>query len=820
MPTTDEEKLIISLEARLSKYEREMKRATQISSQTARKIENDFSKLDRSMGRMGAGMKSFGAGLIGGLSAQALGRIIVDAAKAGAAIGDLSEQIGMSAEKIQILQHAANQTGSSADQMSEALKKFALETAKAATTGGDLKDVLDANGVAIEGNANLFEDYLRLIRDAPSDIERVRLIQLGFGRGADELLNTLRQGPSVIQEYGDSLERLGGPASQKTIDALGRLDDKFAATMTGIKTATLNMAANVEPVINAVADEVLQFVHQLEDIVETLRLLGDFEFSAAADLALRGREAEQARVDRERLETAEELARVEQEIVNTRVAINEGGFAGILNERLKVLEEERKVLKERQATLDTEQEIISARRRLEGQRRLSVAGPGGTTVVPGESSGGKSAADLAAGLIAEVEGFVSKAFFDTNAFRVGFSSDTMTSATGEVTRTTAESVSTVADAWRDLNRRIAEAQVTLIEKLGAEAYNRLTEGEKAALTSVLYHHGAGGFPSSLVTAAQSGAPGAVAAGIEALPGFRTRHLREASVAMGGDVKAYQDLIAADEKAADAAEKRAEEAAELVKRKREDLEQILTAREQELAFAQLELDYTGQSAQALEEQRVFLEEINRLKAAGLTIDEAAVARAHQFAEQLASVHAAQLKAEEAQTATIEQLDAMRDLSSDVFGGIISDLRAGASAGEIFANVLDKILSKLGDMAVSMLTEALFGAAGTAGTGLLGSLFGGLIPGRQHGGAVEAGSPYVVGERQPELFVPNVSGRIMPSVPRMGGASASIVNGQLRGVIDINPSPLFLTSVAQTSARMIAENNRRMPAYLADRQRRGI
>jgi hypothetical protein len=122
-----------------------------------------------------------------------------------------------------------------------------------------------------------------------------------------------------------------------------------------------------------------------------------------------------------------------------------------------------------------------------------------------------------------------------------------------------------------------------------------------------------------------------------------------------------------------------------------------------------------------------------------------------------------------------------------------------------------------MAVNMLVSSLFGPGGTAIPGLL----GGLIPGRASGGPVDAGSAYVVGERQPELFVPNVSGRIMPSVPRgIGAASTSIINGQLRGVIDINPSPLLLTSVATTSARMIAENNRRMPAYLADRQRRGV
>jgi hypothetical protein len=40
------------------------------------------------------------------------------------------------------------------------------------------------------------------------------------------------------------------------------------------------------------------------------------------------------------------------------------------------------------------------------------------------------------------------------------------------------------------------------------------------------------------------------------------------------------------------------------------------------------------------------------------------------------------------------------------------------------------------------------------------------GRATGGPVEAGHPYVVGEHHPELFVPNVNGTIVPSVPKYG------------------------------------------------------
>jgi hypothetical protein len=50
------------------------------------------------------------------------------------------------------------------------------------------------------------------------------------------------------------------------------------------------------------------------------------------------------------------------------------------------------------------------------------------------------------------------------------------------------------------------------------------------------------------------------------------------------------------------------------------------------------------------------------------------------------------------------------------------------------------------------------------------------GREHGGPVTAGQPYVVGEKRPELFIPNTSGTIVPEVPGgIGGPAVQI--GQL-------------------------------------------
>ena len=72
--------------------------------------------------------------------------------------------------------------------------------------------------------------------------------------------------------------------------------------------------------------------------------------------------------------------------------------------------------------------------------------------------------------------------------------------------------------------------------------------------------------------------------------------------------------------------------------------------------------------------------------------------------------------------------------------------------------------------------LLPASGGGGKGLggfLGSVLGGLF--RANGGPVKAGKPYIVGERQPELFVPRTSGTILPSTKIGGGDNTTnIVN----------------------------------------------
>jgi phage-related protein len=77
------------------------------------------------------------------------------------------------------------------------------------------------------------------------------------------------------------------------------------------------------------------------------------------------------------------------------------------------------------------------------------------------------------------------------------------------------------------------------------------------------------------------------------------------------------------------------------------------------------------------------------------------------------------------------------------------------------------------------------------GAIDNIFGG---GRANGGPVSSGKSYVVGERGPELFVPNTSGKIIPNGSSAGG---STINVTVNGAIDAEGTARTIVDVLNRS-----------------------
>lgn len=111
---------------------------------------------------------------------------------------------------------------------------------------------------------------------------------------------------------------------------------------------------------------------------------------------------------------------------------------------------------------------------------------------------------------------------------------------------------------------------------------------------------------------------------------------------------------------------------------------------------------------------------------------------------------------------ERLDDVVNTVTDSLGNAVVGLRS-------FEDALKSIGASLASNVLDFLVKDILLPG-------IGRRFG--IPGLQYGGVAQAGRAYVVGERRPELFVPNTSGYVYPSVPASSGQAVNItfqING---------------------------------------------
>jgi hypothetical protein len=154
----------------------------------------------------------------------------------------------------------------------------------------------------------------------------------------------------------------------------------------------------------------------------------------------------------------------------------------------------------------------------------------------------------------------------------------------------------------------------------------------------------------------------------------------------------------------------------------------------------------------------------------------------------------------------QMNQLWNTVSDRAGQEFADmvLTGRAAFGDLVDIVARSVLEIAARMAIiNPLMNMVFG--GSAGWQMLPTLFAG----RAAGGPVNAGDPYMVGERGPELFVPRTAGRIIP-------------NGTGGGQAPVTYAPTYNIAPGVTRAELLPilrQHGRAVAGAIAEAQRRG-
>lgn len=131
---------------------------------------------------------------------------------------------------------------------------------------------------------------------------------------------------------------------------------------------------------------------------------------------------------------------------------------------------------------------------------------------------------------------------------------------------------------------------------------------------------------------------------------------------------------------------------------------------------------------------------------------------------------------------EMIKSFQSIGASVDNAFKGMLTAGMSWKDGMKGIINSVINELWRLYVTqqivgMISNAiggLFGGGSIGGnTGGLEANFDKVFSGRAIGGSVSSNTPYVVGERGPELFVPGGNGTIIPN-KNMGGGGAPNIN----------------------------------------------
>ena len=183
-----------------------------------------LSKAEKRAGNFGNIMKTK---VLPFLGAAALARSAKEVVNFGAAIGDMSDRLGVGTEFLQKFQYAAGQNGIASEEAGIALQRFTRRVADAKANGGKLAETLDNLGIQFEDSSGraktseeLFQEFGSALAGMNDPAEKLRVAFQFLDTEGAKLTQLFRDGVPSIQEYGKEAEKLGIIVKDDQVKAL------------------------------------------------------------------------------------------------------------------------------------------------------------------------------------------------------------------------------------------------------------------------------------------------------------------------------------------------------------------------------------------------------------------------------------------------------------------------------------------------------------------------------------------------------------------------------------------------------------------------
>lgn len=244
---------------------------TEEAGKQAKESEGNWKGLGDTVAAVGAAMAAAAAAAAAAIVSA--GKALADFAVSGAAYADdlltMSTVTGMSTEKLQELQYAADLVDVSVDTITGSMKKNLASMSKAAKGNKDTAEAYKKLGVSVlDANGNLRDDetvYWELI-DALGKVEdetqRDVLAMELLGKSASDLNPLIEAGADTMKALSVQAHQAGYVLDEDTLDAFGEFDDQLRKLDKGAEAAKNAMGTILLPVLTDLAGDGVDLLGQ------------------------------------------------------------------------------------------------------------------------------------------------------------------------------------------------------------------------------------------------------------------------------------------------------------------------------------------------------------------------------------------------------------------------------------------------------------------------------------------------------------------------------------------------------------------------------
>jgi hypothetical protein len=277
--STETEQLVVELEARIDRFEKNFAKASQTANSSwsaiearGRQASNRISAdMDRATAGIANNFKGLGAiisgslGLTGAAGAAGFLALAVKINGELANMAKLAKQAQISTDKLQEIKYAANSGGVSDDDFNATLQTSLQMLEEAQHQVNDLRRLFNANGKSIrDSNGDLikFDQLLvtaaDLISRAPTEQAKVKITEmLGLSR---DWIRVLQGGPAAFQKIQQEAKNVGAVIDSATIEKAKEFDEAWTRAITKFKAG----------IVETLADLAVEFAEFWQGIIDSV----------------------------------------------------------------------------------------------------------------------------------------------------------------------------------------------------------------------------------------------------------------------------------------------------------------------------------------------------------------------------------------------------------------------------------------------------------------------------------------------------------------------------------------------------------------------